>query len=151
MKNIFILLMLLFTGTAAFSQSFVGSTRKHVRDRLVTYLDKNNIKGSFTESDSTLTLRILVGTPSAADFIYHFNDAGKCIVQTSLSCEECIKKYVDNLLEHKKVKWTRINEYRYISQFSKHLELIISPDQRSYTVRQTNWNRREYSALKAQI
>jgi hypothetical protein len=148
-KKIFLPLVLLSIVAPVNAQGYVGDSRKQVRKGLERYISLNKLQGVFEETDSTLSLIFRNTTVQNTDYIYTFNSKGKCIEEKRISCDSCIKKFVDYVLSNKQMDWRKISENRYVSKFSKRLLLIIGGN--VYTISQLYWDRNMYKQVVGKL
>ncbi|HYF30684.1 MAG TPA: hypothetical protein VD993_06170 [Chitinophagaceae bacterium] len=78
---------------------------------------------------------IRADTVASTDFTYRFSSSGKCIEEVRRSCDSCIRKYLQHALNYNKLDWTKLNERRYLSQFSKRLLMELDEGNTSLSVR----------------
>lgn len=150
MKKYLLAILVSFCMLSSFSQGYIGASKKNVKKGLDKYLLENKLRGTFRESDSAITLSIRTDTLYPTDFIYRFNSSGKCVVETRISCDSCIKKYLDHALNYGKLEWTPLGPRKYVSQYSKRLTLDIEEGNTAFTIRKVNWTRKDYDELVGQ-
>ena len=150
MKRIVIALLLLFP-FHAFSQALVGKGKSFVRYALQRDLKKNpEINIVIDDKDSLILYSIRDEKYKPVDFIYRFDQSGKCVSQRVLAgCDSCFQKYLNALLERKKYEWKKINENQYVSKYSEFLMVELSPQKEdySYIILKADWNRETYRLL----
>lgn len=132
-------------------QNSLTKSKVQVRKQLKTYLKKNDsLSAKINETDSTIILSIKQGASLPAEFIYYFNEKGKCNTEKVVSyCDSCHTKYLNRVLTNEKYGWKKINENQYISDF-KHkitLELPADENQQYFVLIYSDWSKELYNLL----
>ncbi len=150
MRRIVVALLLLFP-FFAFSQSFINKDKQQVKALLDKYKTGPGFeKPQLSETDSTIRLTVKDSSGIATDFIYQFDKAGKCQVETTqASCDSCFKKYLDHALSQQQYGWKKINENQYISKYQKKMmiELPAEKNDFSFMIIRTDWSKKIYRLL----
>ena len=121
------ILLLIFLPSACFSQVFINNTKKEIKEKVVAnYIGKETINPEFSETDSTLEVKISGKNVIDADYTYKFDLSGKCISQKTITrCDSCHQALLQSVLDLKKYKWRKLNQNQYVSKFSKKVLLEI--------------------------
>jgi predicted metal-dependent hydrolase len=146
--------LLLLSSFNSFAQRFINKNKPWVLKELQKYTAKpDTINAELKITDTTLAIEVTSPALKIADFMYHFDAAGKCSYENvNTYCIACFKKYLDGVLNRKKYKWKKINENQYISKYSSKmmLELPAEENKLSYRILRTNWTRELYNLLQNQ-
>lgn len=141
-----------FTGS---SQNFIGKTYKEVKKKLKRY-EKSADSFAVKVADSAGYIRMSVfgRDKNAADFIYGFDEKGKCKSEKVIAyCDSCYKKYLDAVLAESKYGWKKINMNQYISSFEHRLMIelpVIEDKTLFYIILRTNWVKETYEIMNPQ-
>lgn len=149
MRTIF-LIFLFVLPIHLFSQGFIGKNKRYVKKYLQKEARKNDTHITITDQDSILLYSIRDERYRPVDFIYRFNNAGRCSYQKVMAgCDSCLQKYLKEVLDRKKYEWKKINENQYVSKYSEFLilELPVEKDDFSYVILKAGWNRESYRML----
>ena len=134
-----------------FSQTYINKSRARVKQELEQYRLKNdNLTITILEAGGTIRLSVLGGNLPPARFIYSFDKTGKCNSEKAiLLCDSCTNEYLKATLNQKQIRWRKINENQYVSEFSKRLmlELPLDSSDHSYTILRMNWSQKMYDML----
>lgn len=145
------LILLLLLPVAGFSQNFIGQSKPAVIKRLQAEIRKNDsLQIILTDTGSTVHYSVKAGKVQPADFIYGFDENGKCQSEKiKASCDSCFKKYLQKALDQKKYKWKKINENQYVSRYAKKMmiELPGEGNDFSFIILRTTWTKKLYALL----
>lgn len=132
--NRLIIALLIIIPSAGFSQVYINNTKKEIKEEVVANFNgKENITPEFSETDSTLEMKIRGKNVIDADYIYKFNKSGKCISQKTITgCDSCHQTLLQSVLALKKYKWRSLNQNQYVSKFSKNVLLEIQEMGQTY-------------------
>jgi hypothetical protein len=135
-----------------FSQGFINQSKKEVRKHLQEQMARQDtIEAVLNETDSSIHFQFRDSRLLHADFIYLFDEKGKCRTEISIaSCDSCFKKYLNAAIDRKKYGWQKLNANTYISSFSKKMLLEIPSSintPNSFIIRRMKWNRDAYQTL----
>ena len=148
MKKQFLLLLLLLSTGAAFSQSMLGHSRSVVRTNLKRYIRQHNFTNTKIEEQAdTMTMKVNEEVVKKVTFRYIFNDKRWCREELKTTdCEECQSTLLKEILENKKFEWTKINDSTYVSKFSKKRLLTTSHTGNTWLIdiRKIKWSHQEY-------
>jgi hypothetical protein len=126
-------------------QKFINLSKSEVKAGLERYLSHNKLSGQFENSDTSLTLTITGPHPQKAEFIYYFDEKGKCKSELRRSCNSCIKEYLESSLAITKLDWKQLNPTQYISSFSKRLVLEVRDS--ATIVNKMDWDKKTYRQI----
>ncbi len=149
MRRVLLLCCLLLPVSLAFSQKFIGLSKRAVRQKLKTASLRNS---PIESNDQYVVLHIKDSTFQPASFYYYFDKDGKCYQERRVSfCDSCYLKYRNELLARKKYEWVKVNDTVYVSKFSRKRTLELHPNQYDKTLDlfKTSWKREEYEQLLA--
>lgn len=149
MKRIILILFLL--PVTCFSQNFIGKSKTQVKKNLQRQIIKNDsLTITLTDNDSAIIYSVKAGKVYPADFMYGFDNYGKCrLEKTSLTCDSCYKIFLQAVLAQKKYGWKKINENQYISKYSSRMMIELPAESKElfYTILKTTWTKKLYSLL----
>lgn len=134
------------------SQNFIGKTYKEVKKKLKRYQKStDSFLVKITDSAEYIKMSVLGRDNNTADFVYGFDDKGKCKSEKVIAyCDSCYKKYLDAVLAEKKYGWKKINMNQYISSFEHHLMIelpVIEDKSLFYIILRTNWIKETYEIM----
>lgn len=133
-----------------FCQGYINKSKKQVRRGLEKEVIKNDsLRILLEETDSTLIFSIKDSKVLPADFIYSFDESGKCNIEKKVAyCDSCFNKFLQASLNCKICKWKKLTEYLYISgYFNKMLLEISRNNDHSFLIRKMKWTRKVYKTL----
>ncbi len=147
-----ILVVVLLAAQQTHAQHFIGKTYKEVNKKLKKYKTGiPNTSVQVTDSAGTLHLAVRGDINSSADFIYAFDENGKCKSEKLIAyCDSCYKKYLNEALAQKKFGWKKINANQYASSFEQKMMMelpVIEETSRFYIILRTNWIKETYDML----
>lgn len=144
-------LFLIIVPVHVFSQGYINKSRAGVRQAVEKILARNDtIRFRLRETDTSLHFMVRDPNLWPADFIYTFDEAGKCNSEEVIAgCDSCFNQYLETALRNKKYRWKKLNDRLYISQFSKNMLLEIPANNtgHSFFIRRLNWTRSTYKTL----
>ncbi|AXY74491.1 hypothetical protein D3H65_11100 [Paraflavitalea soli] len=149
MRRIILLCCLLFTASLAFSQKYIGLSKKAVYRNLKTAGLANS---PIETNDQSVVMHVKDSAYQPASFYYYFDKDGKCYQEKSVTfCDTCYIKYRNRLLDRKKYEWVKVNDTVYVSKFSRKRTLELHPNQHDRTINlfKTPWQKEEYEQLLA--
>ena len=134
-----------FTGN---SQTFIGDSPGHLKKKLEKYAEKNAVSYVFTQTDSSITMRIQDPRLKPAEFIFLFGQ-NKCVEEIKLSCDSCVMKYVNEALLDKSMGWQKMNDSSYLAKFSKHrmMTVHVNGNASSLRIRKLYWDKKAYQNI----
>ena len=137
-----ICILLLFVPLISFGQNKLGKMKTDVKKELNT--------PSLVETDSTIKIHFHDASSREIDLIYEFDKSGICIAEKTVThCEDCLKPYLNAVLEQKDYGWKKINGNQYISNFGSQamIELPVDEKDYSFTVFRATWSQAFYDLL----
>ncbi|MBL0068476.1 MAG: hypothetical protein KA428_09015 [Chitinophagaceae bacterium] len=150
MKKASLVLLLLFP-VIGFSQHFIGKSKPQVMKELQKQIVKNDsLTITLTDTDSGLVYSIKAQKVLPADFVYSFDNTGKCQSEKVIAgCDSCYKKFLQKVLAEKKYDWKKINENQYISKYESRMMIELPTDNKNYqyTILKTEWTKELYDIL----
>jgi hypothetical protein len=150
MIRLFIFICLVWPA-CCFSQGFIHKSRQQVKRELEKQIAKNDtLHILLLETDTSLHYSVRDPQLQPADFIYTFDESGKCNMEKVIaSCDSCFTKYLQSALHNKRYQWKKLNNHLYISGFvqKRLLEIPVNSAEHSYTIRRMKWNRSVYNTL----
>ncbi|MEP7319359.1 MAG: hypothetical protein ABI921_11475 [Panacibacter sp.] len=150
MTQIFLIIISALLSFNSFSQEFINFKKQEVRKILTKYTTDNNYKTILEETDSSFSFLVRDTAVRPIEVLFLFDKSGKCnYVKKTADCDSCIQKYIQETLNNKTLKWTRINENNFVSRFSKKisLEIIQNVEVHSFVLKRQDWKRKEYKNL----
>jgi hypothetical protein len=142
----FFTFILTLVSLSVFSQTFIGLNKNRTKKALERYVNSNNWTSPVQETDSTVYLLLRDTTKvQRADFVFSFNEAGKCYRETRvLSCDSCLTKFVKGTVAIRGYNFQKLNDTTYVSQYSNRLLLLMDRNTSSFTITRMDWDRQAY-------
>ncbi len=144
----FFLLLLSIPGI---SQTYINKSKSTVKKELAKFsVANNNLKTILTETDSFIVFLIRDPRTRNADFIYGFDQSGKCSSEKTMAgCDSCQANFLRNVLNQKKYEWVKINENQYVSKFSEKLMIELPENDKDYSfiILRMDWSKILYDML----
>lgn len=122
MKFFLSLILILITANS-FSQDFINKNRSQVENELKKYIKKYRINTEVHAYDSLITFDIRDSTRRKVDYVYVFDQNGKCHTEIKMACEECILKFLKDTVKWKRYKWMAQNDSTYYSSYAGGLKM----------------------------
>lgn len=149
MIRLFIILCL--AGPACcFSQGFINKPRSVVKRGLEKQIAADTLHTLLLETDTSLHYSIQDPRFQRVDFIYTFDESGKCNGEMVIAgCDSCLNKNLRSAVSKKRYGWKKLNDHLYISGFAQKMLLEIPGPAGgySYLIRRMKWNRSIYNTL----
>ncbi len=146
-----LVLLLFLMPVTCFSQNFIGKSKIQVKKILQRQIVRNDsLTITLTDNDSVILYSVKAGRVYPADFIYGFDNYGKCrLEKISLTCDSCYKIFLQDVLAQKKYGWKKLNENQYISKYASRMMIELSAESKDlyYTILKTAWTKKLYSLL----
>jgi hypothetical protein len=134
-----------------FSQWAINKSRAVIKKQLEKQIAQNDtLHILLHDADTALHYSIRDPKVLPADFIYTFDEKGKCNLEKVIAnCDSCFNKFLQSALRKKGYQWKKLNNRLYISGFSQKrlLEIPANNTEHSYTIRRMNWTRQAYQTL----
>ena len=147
-----IAILLFFLPFAANSQMYINKSREWVKKKLERHMTTyDNLSTRLQETDSSLHLLFRGPKTQPADFIYNFDQFGKCNSEKVIAyCDSCFQKFLQAALAGKKYGWRKINGNQYISKYNARMLLETRPEKTDFSFRiiRTSWTRKLYRLSK---
>jgi len=148
-----VILICLLLPASCFPQAFINKSRDKVKRDLEKRIASDTIHTLLLETDTSLQYSIRDSQFQPADFIYTFDQSGKCKMEEVIaSCDSCLHKFLQSALGKKGYGWKKLNDHLYISGFVQRrlLEIPRHNTGHSFLIRRMNWNRAVYNTLLVQ-
>ncbi len=149
----FILLAVLFAGVLnAYSQHFLTRKKESVKKRLTHFYLQENLIPVFSETDSSLTVKIKdsTGVIMKGEFSYFFKRNGRCYKETGTGdCKKCFDEIVNGAKSQKRFQWKKIHDNFYLSKPFWQVAIITSKEGTafSYSIIYRHLKREEHARL----
>lgn len=147
----FCLFLLLSLPAFSFGQRYMNVTKSDLRDSLAATIEKKDgVISSLKETKEELVYTTKGPGNEQTEIIYSFDSTGKCIREkVTASCDSCIYKKLQSILNIQSYKWKKINENQYVSRFEDRLmiELSINKEEHSFYIHRMEWTQLLYDIL----
>ncbi|MFT3935587.1 MAG: hypothetical protein QM726_18310 [Chitinophagaceae bacterium] len=128
LKLISLITTFAFISTCYSQYQYIGMHRFFVKKIWKSYAKKDKLNMLETNSDSTVTFSIRDTMVRDMDFIAYFNQKGKCNkVEEIFDCDSCFRLKFNKVLSDTRLRWTKVAEDAYLSEYSKKLLLFKNP------------------------
>lgn len=117
--------LILFCSMTAFSQSYLGSTKKYIAKRYTKMATKDT---SYTIKQIDQDTMLIVHVKGVEDIIfeYDFNDLQRCWKTTiNYTCNICVESFIEDTFEDKRMGWIQISANDYMSKWFWRIHLTI--------------------------
>jgi len=133
MKKLMLLASLVLSITTLCAQRYLNKSKAVVYKKLNRQSLKASAPAKITTTDATIIYEVNDTAWQKLQETYYFKNNCCYSFTITSSCDSCLKKYLNEVLEQKNSKWQKINDSFYVSSYPyKYLNIV--PQNFSYTI-----------------